>query len=106
MSPLTDLFKGMPVDAQHRTEVDKLIEELRRIGISDDFLSEHPGGLFNMQFKHIRAREIGKRLNELGGLELMQWAFDRMSRKLDKHDRNRLSEHLGYCWNNLNDWKY
>jgi len=59
-----------------------------------------------MQCRHIRAREIGKRLAEIGGVELMQWAFNKLRRSFDRHERNRLSEHLGYCWNNLNDWKY
>jgi len=45
MSPFSDRFKGMPGGSQHKTEVDKLLVELKQLGIQDDYLSEHPGGV-------------------------------------------------------------
>jgi hypothetical protein len=101
-----DLFRTMPCESQNKAEVEKLVEELRQIAIKDDFLSEHPGGVFNMQCKHVRARQIGTRMDEIGGVELMEWAFGHLRRKLTKKERYKLLEHLGYCWNNLNGWKY
>lgn len=106
MSPIIDPGQSKQINQQQKIEVEKLLEELRQIGMNDDFLSEHPGGLFNMQCKHVRARQIGTRLGEIGGVELMLSTFYKLKRKFSRQDRNRLSEHLGYCWNNLNDWKY
>ena len=37
----------------------------------DDFLSLQPGGPFNSRCHHTQARQIGERLNEIGGLDLM-----------------------------------
>lgn len=106
MSFFSDLFKAAPYESRHRAEVDRLLDELRQIGVMDDFLSERPGGAFNMQCKHVRGRQIGTRLEEIGGVALMEWAFKHLRRRFSKHERNRLMEHLGYCWNNLNAWKY
>ena len=102
MSFWRDLFAGgMPaIPAQHRQEVDQLIEELTEIGRRDDFLSERPGGGFNSECRHIRTRAIGKRLNEIGGLDLMQAVQRRIRKKLGAS----LASHLEYAWDAIGGW--
>ena len=105
MGFLGNLFGGggLPqgLDKQTRMEVEKLIDELLEIGKRDDFLSERPGGLFNGQCHNIRARAIGRRLNEVGGLELMQSARERIRRKL----KMNMASHLDYAWSDIGQWK-
>ena len=72
MSWFMDLI-SKPYTAQHQQEVEKLIAELVQIGKRDDFLSERPGAGFNSQCRDIRARAIGKRLDEIGGLPVMEY---------------------------------
>jgi hypothetical protein len=99
MDFLTDLFvKPYPAHAQQ--DVERMLEELIRIGKADDFLAERPGGAFNRDARHIRAREIGQRLHELGGLKLMEYANRRVRRKLGKN----LSWHLEAAWKDIGDW--
>jgi hypothetical protein len=96
---ITDLFvKPYPPHAEQ--DVKRLLEELVRIGKSDDFLSERPGGAFNRESRHIRAREIGKRLDEIGGLVLMEYANRYVRRKLGKN----LSWHLEAAWKDIGEW--
>lgn len=104
MSFLSDLFGGgLPknLDSQAREEAEKLIKELIDIGKRDDFLSEHPGGLFNAQCHNIRARQIGRRLNEIGGLTLMQAVRERIRRKM----KMVMASHLDYAWTDIGGWK-
>jgi len=54
------------------SEVESLTDELIGIGKTDGFLSLQPGGKYNEKKRHIRAFEIGERLNDMGGLELMR----------------------------------
>lgn len=89
---------GLNREAKHETE--RLIEELIKIGVQDDYLSERPGMPFNMQCRHVRARQIGTRLNELGGLPLMEYAHDRVRRKL----KAQLASHLEYAWTGIGEW--
>ena len=91
---------GRSVPPGMKTEVDNLVAELCRIGAQDDFLSERPGGSFNAQCRHIRAREIGKHLHELGGFELMEYAQDRVRRKIGKN----LGDHLEFAWAEIGQW--
>jgi hypothetical protein len=99
MSFFTDLFvKPYPAHAQ--ADVNRLVEELIRIGKADDFLSERPGGGFNRDCRHIRAREIGTRLNEIGGLALMEYVNRQVRRKLGKN----LSWHLEAAWKDIGKW--
>jgi len=100
-----DLFGVAPCPPENKEEMDRLVNELLVIAKQDDFLSEHPGGAFNVQCKHIRARAIGKRIEEINGVELMEWIFDKVKKKLGKHG-GRTAEHLGYCWNDMGNWKY
>jgi len=92
------LFKPYPSHAQQ--EVTRMLDELVRIGKTDDFLSERPGGGFNRESRHIRAREIGKRLHDIGGLSLMEYANRYVRRKLGKN----LSWHLEAAWKDIGDW--
>jgi hypothetical protein len=102
MDFIRGLFAGAPpVSTSLRPEVDRLLEELVKIGKSDDFLSEHMGGPFNSQYRHNRARQIGKRLHDIGGLALMQYAQQYVRRKTNK----QLAEHLEYAWADVGDWK-
>jgi len=91
---------GPAIPREHKAEVDQFIGELIQIGKKDDFLAEHPGGLFNGQCHNIRARAIGRRLNEIGGLALMEFVRDRVRKKLGIN----LTAHLEYAWNDIGGW--
>jgi hypothetical protein len=100
MSFLSDLFSVAPCPAEARHEVDSLLQELFQIGKEDDFLSEHPGGKFDVHCHNVRTRAIGKRLDTLGGLPLMEWARKKVNKKLGKS----LSAHLDYAWSEIGKW--
>ncbi len=99
MNFLGDLF-NKPYPSHAQQEVERMLDELVRIGKTDDFLSERPGGGFNFECRHIRTREIGKRLNEIGGLPLMEYADRYVRRKLGKN----LSWHLEAAWKDIGQW--
>jgi len=99
MNVLQDLF-SKPYASHQQAEVEKLITDLIRIGKQDDFLSERPGGGFNIQCRHVRAIEIGKRLHEMGGLPLMEYVYRRVRRKTSRS----LGEHLQYAWGGVGTW--
>jgi hypothetical protein len=104
MNLLTLLF-GDPVikalDAHRKAEVRVMIEKLLVIGRTDDFLSLAPGGAFDMQCHHREAREIGKRLNEMGGLALMWAVRSEIRRKM----KDTIAEHLDHCWKEIGQWE-
>lgn len=104
MSILNILF-GDPaikqLSSHQQKEVEKLIRDLIQIGKSDDFLSLSPGGAFDIQCHHRQARDIGKRLNDIGGLNLMAAVRHRIKRKL----KAILAEHLDHCWKGVGEWK-
>ena len=104
MSFFSNLFGGssLPpgIESGLREEAQTLIKELIEIGRKDDYLSEHPGGQFNAQCHHIRARAIGRRLNEIGGLPLMQSAREAVRRKL----KMTMASHLEYAWATIGKW--
>jgi hypothetical protein len=102
MEFLRDLITPMPCPPDKKTEVEKLLQELYQIGKNDDFLSERPGPPFNGQARHVRARAIGKRLSEIGGLTLMLYAHRKVKRKLGAN----LSSHLEYAWIDVGEWKH
>ena len=97
---ILDMFKK-PFPRANAEEVSRLMEELIRIGIQEDYLSEIPGRGFNSQCRHIRAREIGKRFNELGGPEMMSWAYGWVRKKAGKIP----ASHLEFAWNDIGDWQ-
>lgn len=92
------LFKPYPSHSQQ--EVSRMLDELVRIGKAEDFLSERPGGAFNRECRHVRTREIGKRLNDIGGVELMLFANRYVRRKAGKN----LSWHLEAAWKDIGEW--
>jgi hypothetical protein len=94
------LFGAKPYPSKDKAEVKKLLDELLRIGVTEDYLSERPGGGFNAQCRHLRTREIGRRLSEIGGLPLMIWAFDVVRRK----DGKVPASHLEYAWQDVGKW--
>lgn len=100
-----DIIFGHPaireLPPQKKKDVNKLISELIKIGKLDDYLSLQPGGPFNVRCHHTRARQIGERLNEIGGLELMEAARWRVKRKL----KDVMAEHLDYCWQGIGEWQ-
>lgn len=100
MGFLDFLFGGYPVPPGMKSDVDRMVEDLVRIGKTEDFLSERPGGSFNAQCRHIRAREIGQRLNEMGGYELMESVNKRIRKRLSKD----LAVHLSYSWADIGNW--
>jgi len=100
MGFISELFSPKPYPSHAKPEVDRLVSELIRIGVTDDFLSERPGPPFNFQCRHIRSREIGKRLDELGGLRLMEFVHKKVKKKLGK----TLVSHLEYAWSEIGNW--
>jgi hypothetical protein len=108
MSFLDDLFGplyGAPKipelnDPHTKKEVESLIKELITIGSKEDYLSERPGGAFDGQCHHRRCREIGKRLDAIGGMPLMQFVFEKVRKKNGKI----LGEHLEYAWADIGKW--
>lgn len=104
MSILETIF-GHPsirqLPTESKREVNKLLDELIKIGQLDDFLSLQPGGPFNIRCRHTGAMKIGERLNEIGGLELMQGARSHVKRKL----KAVIAEHLDYAWQDIGGWQ-
>ncbi len=101
MSFLQNLFGGgMPCPSDRRAEVNKMFDDLVRIGQKEGFLSEHSGGGFNTQCRNIQARQIGQRLYDIGGVELMDYIMRKIKRPLGKE----LSAHLEYCWAEIGTW--
>jgi len=100
-----DAIFGYPAIRQlppeHKREVKRLLEDLVKIGKLDDYLSLQPGSPFNIRCHHTGARKIGERLNEIGGLELMQAARSYVKHKL----KSVIAEHLDYCWQDIGDWQ-
>ncbi len=93
------VIRSLP--SEKKREVDRLLDELVKIGKQDDFLSLHPGGQFNVRCHHVRAKAIGRRLNEIGGLALMQAGRAHVRRKL----KDVMAEHLDYCWQDVGEWQ-
>lgn len=100
MGFLGSIFGSGLYPAKDKAEVKKLVAELIEIGIKEDYLSEHPGGGYNAQCRHIRTREIGKRLSEIGGLRLMTWVYEKVRRNAGKIP----ASHLEYAWQDVGEW--
>ena len=98
-----DFFRDLlspPYSSHQRQEVERLLNELIQIGKVDDIISERPGTGFNFQSRHIRAIQIGKRLDEIGGLRLMEFSRRKVRRNLGA----QLASHLDYCWEGIGNW--
>lgn len=95
-----EIFSRKPYLPAQKSEVDRLIENLIKIGQKEDFLSERPGGSFNAQCRHIGAREIGQRLASIGGFELMEFVLKKVRKRLGAN----LAAHLSYAWTDIEKW--
>jgi hypothetical protein len=91
---------GLSLTSDQKKEVDQLVKELIQIGIKEDYLSEQSGGAYNAQCHHRRAREIGSKLNLIGGMPLMLKAFSRVQKKAGK----TAASHLEYAWAEIGRW--
>ena len=100
MGFLDYLFGKNLVPSGLKPEVNRMIEDLVRIGQKEDFLSERSGGAFNAQCRHNRAREIGERLNQIGGFELMEQIYKKIRKRLGQ----QLAAHLSYSWTDIGKW--
>ncbi len=89
------------LSGHQQEEVKKIINDLIRIGKQDDFISLSPGGDFDIRCHHRQARDLGKRLNDMGGLDLMMAVRMRIRRKL----KSVMAEHLDHCWKEIGDWQ-
>ncbi len=86
--------------SQYKDEVNRLTDELYQIGKADDFLSVHPGGYFDQNCRHVRAREIGTRFMEIGGIPLMEKTVKKVSKKNGKD----IGAHLESCWTRIGNF--
>lgn len=102
---LFNRFFGEPeiraLNSQSKAEVKQMIEELVKIGRLDDFLSITPGGPFDIQCHHRDAKQIGRKLNQIGGIPLMMAVRQTVKYKL----KDVLAEHLDHCWKGIGDWQ-
>ncbi len=87
-------FFSKPFPRQNSDEMNRLMDELLQIGRKDDYLSERPGGQFDRECRHIRTREIGQRIFDIGGADSMEWMIKKIAKKGDKI----LAAHLEACW--------
>ena len=101
MGLLDVIFGSRPFPAGMASEVNTLVDELVTIGIKEDYLSEIPGMGYNAQCRHVRTRAIGKRLDEIGGNELMLWAFEKVKKKAGKVP----ASHLEFAWHEVGRWE-
>ncbi len=100
----SDALSGSPVENSDRkhpqlAEVDRFVDELMGIGQTSDFVSD-PGGNFDHNGCHKRAREIGMQLNKMGGTHLMQVVWHRVTAALGP-ERGRSLE---IAWGFIGDW--
>ena len=97
MSMLGRMFsRPAPAPPSRGTELSGFVSELNSIGLGEGFLSFKPGGKFNQQCRHIRAREIGMRLNMMGGSSLMRKVYERVDCPK--------SRQLAAAWDEIGDW--
>lgn len=87
-------------EAQVR-EMENMVNELMDIGRGEGFLSLAAGGGFNERKRYIRAIEIGKRLNEIGGMDAMRMGGMAVSRFLDSTKGRELEA----CWDGIGAWR-
>jgi len=92
--------ESISLTREQKREADGLIKELVQIGIREDYLSERAGGAFDNQYRHRRCREIGSRLDLLGGYSLMWKAYRVVQAKAGKV----LASHLEYAWVGVGRW--
>ncbi len=89
------------LDPQRKAEVKKMIDQLIKIGKTDDFISLAPGGPFDFRYHHREAKAIGQRIHEIGGVELKMAVRQTVKYKL----KDVLAEHLDHAWKGIGDWQ-
>lgn len=82
-------------------EMENMLNELLDIGRGEGSLSLVAGGRFNERKRHVRAIEIGERLNEIGGMDAMRMGGMAVSRFLDSTKGRELEE----CWDGIGSWR-
>ncbi len=85
---------------EQKQEADQLLRELVEIGRREDYLSEIPGGSYDNHCRHRRTREIGKKLEQLGGMPLMWKGYLMVQKKVNKS----AAAHLEYAWVEIGSW--
>ena len=100
MSIFDSLFGKPLYPSKLKAEVEHLTNDLIKIGEHEDYLSERSGGSFNSQYRNIRAREIGVRLDEIGGIALMEHIQKKVRKKLGAN----MAAHLAYAWSDIGKW--
>lgn len=101
---ILDIFQNDPnlpnLTADQKKQSKLLINSLVMIGKETDYLSERPGGEYDSACHHRQAREIGVKLNAIGGYALMWKAYRTIQRKHGKI----MASHLEYAWMGIGDW--
>ncbi|MDY0124790.1 MAG: hypothetical protein RBS09_01155 [Anaerolineaceae bacterium] len=89
------------LDPQSKAEVKKMISQLVQIGKMDDFISLAPGGPFDHQLHHREAKAIGRRIYEIGGIDLMFAVRQMVKYQL----KDVMAEHLDHAWKGIGEWQ-
>ncbi|MDD4984587.1 MAG: hypothetical protein PHQ43_02185 [Dehalococcoidales bacterium] len=83
-------------------EADRLVDELIKIGCKTGFLASEPGDGFDNNGCSVRVRQVGQRLNDIGGLRLMKIVWWRVRFALSPGSAGR---DLGLAWDRIGDWR-
>ena len=97
-----DIEKEAATGSSLGREADRLVDELIKIGCKTGFLACEPGDGLDRNGCSIRVRQIGQRLNEIGGLRLMKIAWWRVRFALSPGPASR---DLGMVWDLIGDWR-
>lgn len=89
---------GMSLDR----EIECLVDELVAIGREEGFVSTSGPKIYDCYGVSLRAREIGKRLNDMGGLRLMKNVWWRVRLALSPSPASR---DLDIIWNRIGEWR-
>lgn len=90
----------MNTGSNYQQEFDQLTAELIKIGKTDEYLTVEPNSKFNDEKRNIRAREIGLRLNEMGGKKMMQQAYSKVKTALGGVPARELE----FAWDGIGEW--
>jgi HEAT repeat protein len=100
ISHISSLLKDMDVDVA-ADEISRLVRELLWIGKVVGYLTSpgEGGDAFDGRFRNKEARQIGARLDEMGGFELMQEVYYLVRRELPSEARS-----LESAWGYIGKW--
>lgn len=88
-----------PSLASHQPQIKSMMEELKKIAYSDGFIGED-GIQFDSLSRHIRTREIGIQLYQLGGHRLMQAVWGNLQSSLNEKEQADLMLN----WKEIGGW--